>query len=72
MTSGTFDTARISQIISKTFHALCNLTIHFTDKSSCTVEIYKAVNATTLALVPDSGSCNYTWGIRTSKHAAYC
>ena len=26
MTSGTFDGARISQIISKTFHALCNLT----------------------------------------------
>ena len=36
------------------------LTMNVTDKSSCTVEIYKATNATTI--VADSGSCDYTWG----------
>ena len=67
MTSGTFDTARISQIMSKIFQVLYNvnyIAINFTDKTSCTVKVYKSTNETTL--VSDSGSCDYSWG--DSKH----
>ena len=72
MTSDTFDTARVSQIISNNFYIPC-ITIkmscmNFTDKSSCTVEIYKATNE--MKLNAYSGSCNYTWGNGKSKHTA--
>ena len=59
--SGTFDTARVSQIISNNLSYTFIISyMNFTDKSSCTVEIYKATNE--MKLETYSGPCNYTWG----------
>ena len=35
---------------------------YFTDKSSCTVEVYKVFNETELTSVVNPTFCSYTWG----------
>ena len=60
-----FDTACILQIISKTSYnvILCSrYKNYFTDKSSCTVEVYKVINETELTSVVNPTFCSYTWG----------